>query len=137
MMKNIKSLSTYALLLSSFLLVILSCTLERKLVGTWQIESYSEESGDGSNANAKNIGTIHLDKDGIGSNDLSYRILGIERTEKTDFTYNVNDENITIKTEGESDLPKSWIIIESKRNFQKWKSTDGKGNVQTLILKKE
>ncbi len=135
-MKNIKSLSNYALLFSSFLFII-SCTLERNIIGTWKIESYSEESGDGSNANAKNIGTINLEKNGTGSNDLSYRILGNERTEETDFTYNVTDENITIKTDGESDLAKSWIIIESKRNFQKWKSTDGKGNVQTLILKKE
>ncbi|WKK73807.1 hypothetical protein QYS49_18175 [Marivirga salinae] len=135
-MKNIKSLSNYALLFSSFLLIV-SCSLERNIIGSWEIESYSEESGDGSNANAKNIGTINLEKNGTGSNDLSYRILGNERTEETDFTYNVKDENITIKTDGESDLAKSWIIIESKRNFQKWKSTDGKGNVQTLILKKE
>lgn len=135
-MKNIKSLSIYALLFSSILFLV-SCTLERKIIGTWQIESYSEESGDGSNANAKNIGIIHLDKDGSGSNDLSYRILGNERSEKTDFTYNINDENITIKTEGESELAKSWIIIESKIKSQKWKSTDGKGNVQTLILIKE
>jgi hypothetical protein len=114
-----------------------ACTIERKIAGTWQIESYSETSDDGSNASAKNIGTIHLDKNGNGSNDLSYRVLGNEKSEKTEFTYEVNDENITIRTEDESELAKSWIIIESKRKLQKWKSTDGKGNVQTLILKKE
>ncbi|WP_296621274.1 lipocalin family protein [Marivirga sp.] len=131
-----KSIFTFTLLCSS-LIFVLSCTLERKIIGTWQIESYSEESGDGSSANAKNIGTIQLNKDGVGSNDLSYRILGNERTEKADFTYNLNDQNITIKTDGESELAKSWIIIESRNDFQKWKSTDGKGNVQTLILIKE
>jgi hypothetical protein len=135
-MRKIKSLSIYTLLLFSLLFTV-SCSVEKQIMGTWQIESYSEESGNGSNANAKNIGTINLDKDGTGSNDLSYRILGSERNEKTDFTYEVSNENITIKTADESELAKSWIIIESKRKSQKWKSTDGKGNVQTLILIKE
>ncbi|WP_375578105.1 lipocalin family protein [Marivirga tractuosa] len=105
-MNYIKQLFTYVLLFTSFLFLV-SCTLEKKIIGTWQIESYSEESGDGSNANAKNIGTIHLDKKGTGSNDLSYRILGNERIENSDFTYNISDENITIKTDGESELAKS------------------------------
>ena len=117
---------------------MVSCSVEKKIMGTWQIESYSEESGNGSNANAKNIGNINLAKDGTGSNDLSYRILGSERIDKTNFTYKINNENITIKTEDDaSEFAKSWIIIENKRKSQKWKSTDGKGNIQTLILIKE
>lgn len=135
-MKLNKSIPYYTLIFLTFL-IMASCSIERNIMGAWQIESYSEASQDGSTANAKNIGKIIFDKNGSGSNDLNYRILGNERTEKTEFTYQVNDENITINTEGESELAKSWIIIDSKRSIQKWKSTDGKGNVQTLILKKE
>ncbi|HET8859042.1 lipocalin family protein [Marivirga sp.] len=136
MMKTLPSLFNFALVFCAILFTV-SCSLEKNIIGTWQIASYSEESSNGSNANAKNIGEIVLEKNGSGYNDLSYRILGNERVDKTEFTYNVNDENITIKTDDQSELAKSWIIIESKRKYQRWKSTDGKGNVQTLILIKE
>lgn len=119
------------------ILAVLSCSIERQIVGSWQITSFAESGADGSNANAVNIGTITFDKNGTGSNDLSYQILGTNKTEQNNFTYSVGDESVTIKTGENSDIAKSWIVIESKTKMQKWKSTDGKGNVQVLELVKK
>lgn len=122
----------------AILFTILSCSIERQIVGNWQITSYAESGADGSNANAVNIGTISFDKDGTGSNDLSFSILGAEKNEQNNFSYSIGDESVTIKTDDNSDLAKSWLVIESKAKMQKWKSTDGKGNVQVLeLVKKE
>ncbi|PTB97871.1 hypothetical protein C9994_00655 [Marivirga lumbricoides] len=119
-------------------LFLSSCSLERKITGTWNITEYSENGVDGSSSSAVNAGKIEFNKNGTGANDLEYKIFGNGQKDKRSFTYYVGDDYITIKPaqNGDSIATKSWIIIESKRSKQLWKSTDGEGNVQTIVLKK-
>ncbi|MBK6265400.1 lipocalin family protein [Marivirga sp. S37H4] len=134
-MKNLYSL-LFIFLIISF---ITACTLERQLPGTWQIASYSEEGVTGRSTSATNVGTIEFDSDGTGTNDLEFKIFGSKQTDQREFTYDIGDNYITIKPQQENDSSsvKSWIVMENKRNSQKWKSTDDEGNVQTIELKKE
>lgn len=126
----------FTILIIGFLLS--GCSLERKIAGTWNITEYSENGVDGSSSNAVNAGTIEFNRNGTGTNDFEYRIFGDRQKDKRSFTYNVGEDYVTIKPEQNADsiAAKSWIIIESKRSKQLWKSTDGEGNVQTIMLKK-
>ena len=123
-----------------FILLIVAsltgCSLENRIQGTWQITNYSEKDVDGSNANSVNIGTIEFKKNGTGINDLEYKIMGATKSDQSNFKYTVGDKFVTIDSDDENTLAKSWIVIENKAKMQKWKSTDD-GTVQTLELKKQ
>lgn len=119
-------------------LIITSCSLERKITGTWNIAEYSQIEVNGSSSNAVNAGSIEFNSNGTGVNDLDYKIFGNRLQDKRNFTYDVGDNYVTIKPVQDADsiAAKSWIVMESKRSKQLWKSTDGEGNVQTIVLKK-
>ncbi len=113
-----------------------ACSLQNRIQGTWQITNYSEKNVDGSNANSVNIGTIEFKKNGTGINNLEYKIMGTTKADKSNFNYTVGDKFVTINSDDENALAKSWIVIENKAKTQKWKSTDD-GTVQILELKKQ
>lgn len=124
------------LLLVVLVAAISACSLQNKLKGTWQITNYSEANEDGSTASSVNIGTIEFKKNGTGVNNLEYKVMGTKKSENSNFRYTVGEETVTIKSDEENTLAKSWIIVENKSKTQKWKSTDG-GNVQVIELKKQ
>jgi type 1 fimbria pilin len=125
-----------ALLLVVIVVSLSACSLQNKIMGTWQITNFSETNADGSNSNSVNIGTIEFKQNGTGINNLEYKMMGTTKTENSNFQYNVGDKTVTIKSDDENSLAKSWIVIESKAKSQKWKSTDG-GSVQTIELEKQ
>jgi len=67
---------------------------------------------------------------------LNYTVLGVEKNDSTPFEWEATENYITINSE-DSEISKTWIYLENKRKSQKWKSTDGKNQVQTLELVKQ
>lgn len=116
-------------------LATLSSCSSHRLVGNWNVEKY-ETSTPGSQATSlSNIGTMTFKKNNTGEKNLNYQVLGIQRNDVLPFTWNATDNYVTISGNS-SEFAKTWIILENKRKFQKWKSTDGTNQVQTLELKK-
>ena len=83
-----------------------------------------------------NIGTITFNKNGTGTKNLDYSLLGVSKKDATPFTWSTTEDFITIEGD-ESEFSKTWIFIENKNDYQKWQSTDGANTVQTLELVKE
>ncbi len=134
MKKNLLKLNTVFLVILVF--VMSACSLQNRITGTWQITNYSEQNVNGSNANSVDIGTIQFKRNGTGINDLEYKIMGSTKADKSNFKYEIGDKFITIDSDDENTLAKSWIVIENKAKMQRWKSTLN-GTVQTLELKKQ
>lgn len=118
----------------SFILLAASCS--PRLVGTWSVQKYETVRPGNKGVSLQNVGTISFDKDGTGQKMMNYSVLGIEKDESTPFKWSATETYITI--EGTDDeLSKTWIYLENKNKSQKWKSTDGKNQVQTLELVKQ
>jgi hypothetical protein len=128
-----KTIASLALIIS-----LTACSAEKKLhnrlVGTWEVASFNENS-ENSNTNLSNIGTVSFAKDGRGSKELSFRLRG-EQTDNTPFTWSNTATTITVQSD-RSQFSKAWIIIQNKKKQQLWKSTNGKGGVQEVLLKKK
>ena len=117
-----------------FLLFAVSCA--PRLVGTWSVQKYETVRPGNKGISLQNVGTISFDKDGTGQKMMNYSVLGIEKDESTPFKWSATETYITI--EGTDDeISKTWIYLENKNKSQKWKSTDGKNQVQTLELEKQ
>ena len=67
-----------------------------RIVGVWNVESFETVSQGNEAISAKNIGTITFQKDGTGSKDLSFTILGVRKEDKTPFNWSLNDNLLTI-----------------------------------------
>ena len=67
---------------------------------------------------------------------MDYSLLGISAKDETPFEWSATDDFVTIESEN-SEIAKTWIYIENKGKFQKWQSTDGDNQVQTLELTKD
>jgi len=125
-----------------YLLVILTitafsnCTLEKQLIGSWQITSFEEKSVSQESTSATNIGTMTFLNNGSGTNNIKFRVLGEESVTKNAFTWQIGDDIISLVSEEETPLSKTWIITDSGMKKQVWKSTDNQGNVQILELEK-
>ena len=122
---------TSYLLIAVLALLLSSCA--HRLTGTWQIQKYETISPRSQGVSLQNVGTITFDKDGTGQKNLHYTVLGIEKDDSTPFRWSASENFITIEGE-DSDLAKTWIYIENKAKIQKWKSTNGKNEVQSLEL---
>ncbi len=128
-----KAKSFYLLsILSLFLLS--SCA--HRLVGTWAVQKYENVRPGEKGVSVQNVGSISFDKGGTGQKEMNYTVLGVEKDDSTPFEWSATENYITIKSE-DSDLSKTWIYLENKNKSQKWKSTDGKNQVQTLELVKQ
>lgn len=111
-----------------------SCS--HRLVGTWTVQKYARMTPGDQGTTLTNIGTITFNKNNTGDKQLEYTVLGIEQSESAPFEWSATEQFVTI-TGDDSEISKTWIYIENKGKFQKWQSTDGENNVQTLELIKE
>lgn len=130
-MKNRTILSTFIILTT-----ILFNSCAPKIVGTWNVEEYKRSIPGEPGTSASSIGTISFKRNGKGSKDLDYSLLGVTRKDVTPFKWNATEAYITIEGD-KSQLSKTWIVIENKNNYQKWQSTDGANTIQTLELSKK
>lgn len=122
--------------LLSFSLLFLSSSCSHRLVGTWTVQKYESMSAGDKGVSVQNVGSISFDKDGTGQKEMNYTVLGMEKDDSTPFKWTATDDYITIESR-DSDISKTWIFLENKGKSQKWKSTDGKNQVQTLELAKQ
>jgi len=118
----------------ALLFVFSSCS--HRLVGTWSVKKYENVSPGEKGISVQNVGSISFDKDGTGQKEMNYTVLGVEKNDSTPFEWEATENYITINSE-DSEISKTWIYLENKRKSQKWKSTDGKNQVQTLELVKQ
>ncbi len=115
-------------------LTLSSCA--HRIVGTWTVDRYESIKPQQESVVLSNIGTIEFNKNGSGEKNLDYSVMGIKQKDQLPFEWSWDDDQyISIESEG-SRFSKTWIIIENKRKYQKWKSTDGTDNIQVIELKK-
>jgi len=126
-----KALKFSALLMIA--IIFTSCSA--KIIGTWNIVSYEESTAGKRGATFTNIGTMTFEKNGSGAKDISYSIMGISMEDNLPFTWTMENNTVTIEGE-ESEFAKTWIVMESKRKSQFWKSTDGSDEIHRLRLSK-
>ncbi len=122
--------------LLSITAVFLLSSCAHRLVGTWTVQKYEDISPGGKGTSVQNAGSISFDTDGTGQKEMNYTVLGVEKDDSTPFKWSATENYITIESE-DSDISKTWIYLENKGKSQKWKSTDGKNQVQTLELVKQ
>jgi len=126
-----------ALKFSALLMIaIMFASCSSKIVGTWTIANYEESTPGQKGMSFQNIGTITFNKDGSGAKDINYSIMGMQMTDALPFTWKQHD-NLLVIDGAESDLAKTWIIMESKKKSQSWKSTDGANEIHKLKLRKD
>ncbi len=114
--------------------LVTSCS--HRMVGTWNVSRFETSKLGDQSISLNNVGTMEFKGNGEGEKKLNYSVLGIQRNDELPFKWKWNDDKyISIESQG-SEFSKTWIIIENKRKFQKWKSTDGTNTVQVLELKK-
>jgi len=106
------------------------------MVGTWTVQRYETTTPGEQSVALTNIGTMHFKKNGTGTKNLSYSVLGINRNDHLPFNWLWNDSKYMTITSNGSDFAKTWIIVSNKKRFQQWKSTDGGNNIQILELRK-
>lgn len=107
-----------------------------RIVGTWTVQRYETTTPGQQGVALSNIGTMQFKNNGSGEKNLNYSVLGITRNDQIPFNWTWNDgKYISIESSG-SEFSKTWIIMENKKKFQKWKSTDGSNNIQILELRK-
>jgi hypothetical protein len=129
-------MNTKAFLFATVSILFLFTSCAHRLVGTWTVQKYERKTPGERGMSVSNIGTITFERNGKGEKNLDYSLLGVSSTNGTPFEWSATEEFVTIEGD-DSDLTKTWIYIENGRKFQKWQSTDGANNVQTLELKKQ
>lgn len=120
-------------------LLLIGATLSScspRLVGSWAIQRYETTTPDQQATSVNDIGILVFHKDGTGEKNISYSLFGAQTDDRLPFNWTTTDKYVTIQSDG-SLFSKTWIFIEDKGKFQKWKSTDGSNQVQTLELKKQ
>ena len=114
-------------------MLLSSCS--HRLVGTWTLDKYSRVNPGEQAVALNNIGTMTFNRNGNGHKDVRYTMLGRSHRDNAPFTWRATDKYVTLESPN-SDFSKTWIIITNKRKFQKWQSTDGANNIQTIELSK-
>jgi hypothetical protein len=115
-------------------IIFTSCS--SKIIGIWTIANYEEFTPGEKGMSFQNVGNITFNSDGTGAKDISYSIMGMSMADSLPFTWKQYD-NILVIEGDESELTKTWIMMESKRKNQTWKSTDGAGEIHKLQLIKK
>lgn len=130
-----KSFSIIALIFSTLLLF--SCSAQRQLAsritGEWLIEEYSVLLSNGRETKMENAGSIIFNRNGRGQQTFTSAITQIDATNTGDFRWDNTADVVFIWGSG-AQFRKAWIIVNSSRNRQLWRSTDAEGNVQTMKL---
>ncbi|WP_121666706.1 hypothetical protein [Mesonia aquimarina] len=123
------------LLIVGLIFAMASCS--PRIVNTWNIDKYKVTNDKGKSMTSENIGTITFKKNGKGEKSLNYNLFQNDYSDTSPFEWNMYDDYIVLKTsnkEKDSDLNKTWIIVEDSSKKQVWKSTDGKNMVQVIEL---
>lgn len=123
-------------IITSILAIVLFTSCSHRLVGTWTVQKYDRTTPGNQGTTLTNIGTMTFNKNNTGDKQLDYTVLGIEQSDSAPFEWFATEKYVTI-TGDDSEISKTWIYIEDKGKFQKWQSTDGENNVQTLELAKQ
>lgn len=110
-----------------------SCS--HRLVGTWNVARYETTTPGQQGVSLSNIGTMTFRGNNSGEKNLKYQVLGIQRDDQLPFKWTATEKYVSIENGG-ADFSKTWIILENKKKFQKWKSTDGTNQIQVIELKK-
>lgn len=118
------------------ILIFMLTSCSARLIGTWNVEQYKRATPGEQGMAVSNIGTITFEKNGNGTKNLDYSLLGVSKKDASPFKWSATEEFITIEGD-DSELSKTWIFIENKNDYQKWQSTDGANSVQTLELIKK
>lgn len=121
-------------------LVMVSCSAARQLAsrieGEWVIEKYEVLLANGNETKMENAGTIIFYRNGRGQQTFTSAITQLDATNTGDFRWDNTGEVIFIWGQG-AQFRKAWIVVESSRNKQVWRSTDTEGNVQAMTLRKQ
>jgi len=116
---------------------MVSCSAQRqlasRLTGEWLIEEYEVLLANGSETKMENAGTIIFNRNGRGQQTFTSAITQIDATNTGDFRWDNTADVVFIWGSG-AQFRKAWIIVNSSRNKQLWRSTDAEGNVQTMKL---
>jgi hypothetical protein len=116
--------------------LLTSCS--HRLVGTWNVDTYETSTQGAQSIKLNNIGTMTFRGNGRGESNLTYEVFQIQREDKLPFRWVASDMFVTLDGDkDQSEFNKTWIIVENRRRFQKWRSTDGQNQVQTLELSKK
>ncbi len=136
MTKNIFFRSSALLVLLSLLV---SCSAERRfhrrLTGSWNVVRYEQRFANGDTQVSSDLGSLTFRKNGSGDNDLGVLTRTIAKPEDRGFSWKNTETEVTIISRN-SLLAKSWIVIQNKRSYQQWKSTN-QATVQTMELRKK
>lgn len=134
-MKTIYKISLLLLTLG-----MISCSAQRQLASRlsceWIIEEYEVSLANGSETRMENAGTIVFLNSGRGQQTFTSAITQIDASNTGDFRWE-NNANVVFIWGRDAQYRKAWIIVESSRSKQLWRSTDTEGNVQTMILSKK
>ncbi len=126
--------------ITNLLGIIAICALSScapKLVGTWTVHQYQATSPGANNVMLNNVGTINFAKDGTGSQQLNYSLLGIEKNNSTTFKWSWKEGDYVLMKNDSTQAAKIWIISAGSSKTQELKSTDGQSTIQTLKLTKQ
>lgn len=107
------------------------------MVENWNVDRYETQTAGEQGVTLSNIGTMDFKKDGTGDKVLNYSLFGSKVNDTSSFVWTWGDDKFIAIESSQSDLSKSWIIMENKSKFQKWKSTDGGTGIQILELTKK
>ena len=122
-------------LITLILITITFTSCSHKLVGEWTVSKYQTTKPGEQEITLNNIGTMTFKSNNKGEKNLDYTVLGLTKKDNVPFTWEATEKYVTILSEN-SDFAKTWIILESKGSSQKWKSTNGENEVQTIELTK-
>ncbi|MDR6300761.1 hypothetical protein [Mesonia maritima] len=123
------------LLILGLIISMTSCS--PRIVNTWNIDKYKVTNDKGKSMTSENIGTITFKKNGKGEKKLNYNLFQNDYSDTSPFEWNMYNDYIVLKTSNkdkDSNLNKTWIIVEDSSKKQVWKSTDGENMVQILEL---
>lgn len=132
-----KTFSRLLLVITS--LTMISCSAQRqvasRITGDWTIEEYIVLLANGTETKMENAGTITFLRNGRGQQTFSTAITHIDATSNGEFRWD-NTAHVVFIWGTAVQYRKAWIIVNSSRSKQVWRSTDSEGNVQSMHLKR-
>lgn len=117
----------------ALLLCLLLSACSDRLVGTWKVQKYETVIPGEQTVSLANIGTMTFNKDFSGVKNVHYNVFGQQRDDSGAFVWSHTESYVTIKA-NDSNFSKTWLVKEDGKKKQRWQSTDGRGQIQTLEL---
>ncbi len=120
--------------------IFFSCSaqsrLSSRLTSEWTIEKFEVIEASGGASTVENAGTITFRSNGKGKQSFTTAIAHAGQSVDSEFQWENTAQTVTINATN-AEHPKVWIVVNSKQSRQEWYSTDSKGNVQIMHLKKK